>query len=78
VVLLDPGVLVVDVQGRSDVLCDDAGAERSRRPAADPAVEDQPYFLGPAEIEVLADHLFEEQAATRRPPARIADAVHKR
>jgi hypothetical protein len=67
VVLLDPAVLVIDVQGRSDVLCDDAGAERSRRPAADPAVEDQPHFLGATEIEVLADHLLEEQAAMHGP-----------
>src|SRR5580658_9806521 len=64
---LDPGVLVIDVQGWGYVLRDDAGAERSWRPAADLAIEDQAHFLGATEIEVLADHLFEEQAAMHGP-----------
>src|SRR5712672_4630318 len=46
VILLDPRVLVIDVQGRGDVLGDDAGAELSRCPAGDGAVEDQPHLLG--------------------------------
>ena len=60
VVLLDPGVLVIDVQGWGYVLRDDAGAEQSWHPAGDLAIEDQAHFLGATEIEVLADHLFEE------------------
>jgi len=63
VILLDPRVLVIDVQGRGDVLGDDAGAELSRCPAGDGAVEDQPHLLWATQIEVLADDLFEEQAA---------------
>ena len=66
VILLDPGVLVIDVQGRGDVLGDDAGAEPSRGAAGDPAIEDQLDLVGAAEIEVLADHLFEEQPAMHR------------
>ena len=40
---------------------------RARRPAGDPAIEDQLNLLGTAEVEVLADHLLEEQAAVHRP-----------
>ncbi len=67
VVLFDPRVLVIDVQGRSDVLGDDAGAELPRCPAGDGAVEDQPDLLWATQIEVLADHLFEEEAAVHGP-----------
>ena len=55
-------VLVVDDQGWRD----DAGAESPRRPARGPAIEDQLHLLGSAEIEVLTDHLLEEQAAVLR------------
>ncbi len=67
VVLLDARVLVIDVQGRSDVLGEDTGAEPPRRPAIDLAIEDQLHLLRPAEIEVLTDHLLEEQSAVHRP-----------
>ena len=62
-VLLDPGVFVIDVQGRCYVLGQDAGPKPSRCLAGDLAVEDQLDFLRATEIKVLADHLFEEQAA---------------
>jgi hypothetical protein len=67
VVLLDPGVFVIDVQGRSYVLRQDAGPEPPRRLAGDLAIEDQLDFLRASEIEVLADHLLEEQPAVQRP-----------
>jgi len=35
--------------------------------AGDPAIEDQLDLLGAAQIEVLTDHLLEEQAAVHRP-----------
>ena len=35
--------------------------------ARDPAIEDELDLLGTAEVEVLADHLFKEQAAVHRP-----------
>ena len=53
VVLLDRGVLVIDVQARGDPVGDQAGAEpaRCRAPAAagDPAAEDQRYPAGAAQ-----------------------------
>jgi len=60
VVLLDPGVFVLDVQGRCYVLGQDAGPNPSRCLAVDLAIEDQLDVLRATEIEVLADHLFEE------------------
>src|SRR6476646_3172937 len=65
-VLLDPRVLVIDVQGWCDILCDNPGAEPSRCFAGDLAIEDQLHFLWATQIEVLADHLLEEQAAMHR------------
>jgi len=66
VILLDPGVLVMDVQGGGDVLGEDSGSELSRGPAGDPAVEDQLDLFWTTQIEVLADHLLEEHAAMHR------------
>ena len=63
VVLLDPRALVVDVQRGRDAVGQDAGAEAAGRAAVDPAAEDQLHLVGTAEIEVLADHLLEEQPA---------------
>src|SRR5258708_26634703 len=65
VVLFDPRVLVIDVQGRSDVLGDDSGPELPRCPASDGAGEDPPALLWATQIEVLADHLLEEEADVR-------------
>jgi len=70
VVLLDLGVLVVDVQARGHALGDDPGAEPSRRGALaladDPAVEDQRYPVRAAEVQVVADQLVEEDPPGRR------------
>lgn len=66
-ILLDAGILVVDVQGGGDVLRPDPGTEPSRRPAGDLAPEDQLHFFWAAAIKVFADNLFEEQASVRRP-----------
>lgn len=65
-ILLDAGVLVVDVQRGRDTLGEDAGAHASRGAAGDAAIEDQLNLVRTAEIEVLADHLLEEQAAVHR------------
>ena len=43
-ILLDAGVFVIDVQGGSDVLRDDAGAKPAGRAICDLAVEDQLNF----------------------------------
>src|SRR3974377_790480 len=63
VILLDPGVFVVDVERGCDALGEDAGAHPPRGSAGDPAIEDQLDLLGTTEIEVLADDLLEEHAA---------------
>src|ERR1700726_1539865 len=66
VVLLDAGLLVIDVQRRHHAVGDDTGAEPPRRAAAHLAVEHQAHLAGAADIEVLADHLFEENAPGHR------------
>src|SRR6202451_2925208 len=62
VVLLDAGLLVIDVQRRHHAVGDDTGAEAPRRATAHLAVEHQAHLAGAADIEVLADHLLEEDA----------------
>jgi len=66
VILLDAVLLVVDMQRRHDALGDDAGAELAGRAAGDLAVEDQTDLGGATDIEVVADHLLEEDAAGDR------------
>ena len=63
---LDARVLVIDVQGWGDVMGDHPGAELPPRLASDLAIEDELHLLRAAEIEVLTDHLLEEQAAVPR------------
>jgi hypothetical protein len=59
-VLLDPALLVVDVQRGHYPLGDDAGTKAARGVFAHPPVEDQLHVVGSAEVEVLADDLLEE------------------
>jgi len=66
VILLDASVFVVDVERGGDALSEDAGSHPSRGSAGDAAIEDQLDLLGATEIEVLADHLLEEDAAVHR------------
>ena len=66
-VLLDLGLLVVDVQRGHDPLGQDARAEAPRRAARDASIEDQLHLIGPADVEILADDLFEETAPGERP-----------
>jgi hypothetical protein len=56
-VLLDAGLLIVDVPRRRHAVGNDTGAEPSRRAAAHLAVEHQAHLAGAADIKVLADHL---------------------
>ena len=61
-------VLVVDVQRRDDAVGDDAGAEAPRGAAGDAARSKiKLHLVGAADVEVLADHFLEEDAA--RSPA---------
>ena len=70
VVLLNFRVLVVNVQGRGDPVGDDPGAERPWRATAAPgdqaAAEDQADLVRPADVEVVAQHLLEEDPAGHR------------
>src|SRR5512144_1802559 len=64
VVLLDLGVLVVDVQGGRHALGDDPGAESARCLAAaledDSPVEDQGDLVWATDVEVVVQHPLEE------------------
>ena len=62
-VLLDPGVLVLGVDGDVDAAGDDCGGERSRGVGADRAAEDELDLVGPAEVEVVAQQGVEERPA---------------
>lgn len=66
VVLLDAAALVVDVQGGRHALGDHPGAKPARRPPRHPPREDQLHLAGPAQVQVLADDLLEEQPAPAR------------
>src|SRR5262249_1265294 len=64
VVLFDASFLVIDVQRRHHAVGDHAGAEPTGCAPGDPSVEDQADLAGPAEIEILPDHLLEEDASS--------------
>src|SRR3970282_1814840 len=70
VVLLDARGLVVHVQRRINALGDDACAKPPRGGvrsfAKYPALKDQLLLIGAADIEVLADDFFEEDAPRHR------------
>src|SRR5580700_3807658 len=57
---------VIDVQRGHDAVGDDAGAEPTRCAPDDLTVEHLAHLNGPAEIEVLPDHLLEEDASHHR------------
>ena len=60
VILLDLGVLVVDVERRGDAFGDDPGAKAPRGRPVDPPLEDQGDLIGTAQIEIVTDYLLEE------------------
>ena len=64
VVLFDPGAFVVDVQGGDDALGEHPRAKTARSPLTDAPLEDQLHLVWRPEVQVLADHLLEED-----PPA---------
>ncbi len=65
--LLDARTLVVDVQGGDDALGDHPAPKLARGPVAHTPVEDQLLDLArPPEIQVLADHLFQEDPTRHR------------
>ena len=66
VILLDTVFLVVNVQRRHDAFGDDTGAKPAGGTAGDLAIEHQADLAGTADIEVLADHLLEEDPSGHR------------
>ena len=64
--LLDAGLLVVEVQGGVHPGRDHARAEARRRALADPALERQLHLVGAPDVEVLVDDLLEEHAPLLR------------
>ena len=73
VVLLDARTFVVDVQRWNDTVGDHAGAERPRRSLCYPSVENELYLFGATDIEVLANDLFEEDAAADSPVQHLSE-----
>ena len=65
-VLLDPAVLVVDVQGWDHPLGDHARPEPTGGAPRDAPVEDELDLVGSSEVEMLADHLLEEDPPAQR------------
>ena len=66
VILLDPGTLVVDVQRWRNPLGDHTGSEPPRGALADAPAEDQLHVIGPADVQILADHFLEENPTGSR------------
>ena len=66
-ILLDAGMFVVDVQRRGDSFGNHSRTETMAAVARDTAIEDELDPIRTAEVEVLANHLFEEKSARDGP-----------
>ena len=60
VVRLDARVLVADLERGDHAIPDHPRAKFAGSAAADPPIKDQLHLAGPADVQVLADHFFEE------------------
>jgi hypothetical protein len=67
VVLRDLGLLVVHVERGDDPLGEHPGAKASRGASVDTALADQGDLIGTSEIEVVTDHLLEEDPPRKGP-----------
>src|SRR5207245_10062787 len=63
-VLLDPARLVGAADLGVDAPAEDLGRELARGASCQPAVEDQNYLLGPADVEMVTDQALEEGTAS--------------
>jgi hypothetical protein len=66
VVLLDSRALVIDVERGHDAVGDHARAETSGGSSADAAVEEELDLARAPDVEILADHLLEEDPSDHR------------
>ena len=66
VILLDAAVLIVHMQRRRDPVGDDAGAKASGGACSHAAAKDQLHLTGAADVQILADHVFEEHTTAHR------------
>jgi hypothetical protein len=64
VVLFNLRMLVVDVQRWRNPLSGHTGPEPPRSELSDTAVEDQLHVIGPANVQILANHFLEENPAS--------------
>jgi len=62
VILLDPRVLVIDVQGRNDAFGNDSRPEAARRSSTHFTIKNKLYLTGATDVEILPDNLLEEHA----------------
>ena len=67
VVLLDLGFFVLHMERRHNAFGEDAGAKLAGRAAGDAPIEDQLHLIRTTDVEILANHFFEETAARERP-----------
>src|SRR2546426_11829849 len=67
VVLLDLGFFVLHMERRHNGFGEDAGAKLAWRAAGDAPIEDQLHLIRTTDVEILANHFFEETAARERP-----------
>jgi len=63
VILLDAGVLVIDMQRGEHAIRNHSGSKFAGRTSANASIKDQLHLAGPAEVEVFADHFFKEHPA---------------
>ncbi len=70
-VLLDPGVLVADMQRGIHPMGDDARREPARRALVDSPVEDQADLVGTPQVQMVADHLLEPLPSMQRTPEHL-------
>ena len=62
-ILLDSGVFIIDMQGWDHPIGNHPCAELAGGTSAAAPVKNQLHLAGSADVEILADHLFEEHPA---------------
>src|SRR3990172_10943333 len=67
VVLLDLGLLVLHMERRHDTFGQHARPKAAGCAARDASIKDQLHLIRPTDVEILANHFFEETAARERP-----------